>query len=87
MCVFGGAKGEHIVGKVRCMNDKLQWNILKTSFMRSGHVSRAIGNYVVHIGGVPGALSRGPIEVNEAVYIVRLNSVNLIFFLIKNFVF
>ena len=51
MCIFGGGKRDLIVGKVHCMDDRLHWTTMNTEFMRTGHVSRGIGNYVIHVGG------------------------------------
>ena len=33
------------------MDDRLEWTTMNTEFMRTGHVSRGIGNSVIHVGG------------------------------------
>ena len=62
MCIFGGGQVDLIVGKVRCMDDRFQWTTLNTEFQRTGHVSRAIGNHVIHVGGGYG-LEQAPTSI------------------------
>jgi len=59
MCIFGGGKRDLIVGKVHCMDDRLQWTTMNTEFMRTGHVSRGIGNSIIHVGGGIGVEQHG----------------------------